>query len=191
MKTAVIYTRVSTTDQNPEVQLRELKAFAKRAGYQLVKIYTDHGYSGASTKRPAFLDMLEAAQRRQFKTLIVWKLDRLSRSLKDLVNTLADLHSYNIDFVSYTDKIDTSSAAGKMIFQITAVFAEFERDLIRERVKSGLANARAKGVRLGRPAISGRKAGEIKDLAAQGMNKRQIARQLRIDDKTVRKYLKG
>lgn len=152
-KTVAVYARVSTDKQKVDMQLQELNDFIKRSGWKLHKQYIDHGYTGANTKRPDFSNMMIDARQRKFDILIVWKLDRLSRSLKDLINTLDELGHLGIDFISYDNNLDTSTPTGKLVFQIIGAVAEFEKDIIRERVKAGLNNARSNGKQLGRPTI--------------------------------------
>jgi len=127
---------------------------------------------------------------RKFDVLLVWKLDRLSRSLKDLIGTLDELGHLGIDFVSYDNKIDTSSPTGKLVFQIVGAVAEFERDIISERVKAGLRNAKRKGKRLGRPPVPPFVIDKDRKLRAQGLSYRRIGRKLRVSEGIVRKRLK-
>src|SRR4030067_1810552 len=115
---------------------------------------TDQGYTGANTKSPAFAEMMFEARKRKFDVLLVWKLDRLSRSLNDLINTLDEMGSLEIHFISYDNNLDTTTPTGKLVFQIIGAVAEFEKDIIRERVRAGLENVRQKGKRLGRPEIN-------------------------------------
>lgn len=153
-KTVAIYARVSTDKQAVGMQLSELRDFVKRSNWKIYKEYIDQGYTGANTQRPAFTDMINQARKRKFEILLFWKLDRLSRSLKDLINTLYELGHLGVDFISYDNNLDTSTPTGKLVFQIVGAVAEFEKDIIRERVKAGLENAKRKGKRLGRPPIS-------------------------------------
>ncbi len=189
-KTAVIYARVSTDKQKVDMQLNELRQFATRSGWKIYEEYIDQNYTGGNTNRPAFLAMIEAARKRKFDILLVWKLDRLSRSLKDLINTLDELGGYGIDFVSYDNNLDTSTPTGKLVFQIVGAVAEFEKDIIRERVVAGLAAARAKGKRLGRPPISNITFEKAKEMRDQGKSFRAIGRELNIDEGTIRKRFK-
>lgn len=149
-----LYARVSTIDkgQDPELQLRELREYAGRRGWTIVAEYVDNGVSGVKESRPALNRLLAAARGRKFDVIAVWKLDRFGRSLKHLVTTLADLESLSIAFVSLRDGFDLSTPSGRLMFQIIGAMGEFERNLIRERVRAGMANARFKGRRLGRPA---------------------------------------
>jgi DNA invertase Pin-like site-specific DNA recombinase len=149
-----MYARVSTIDkgQDPDLQLRELREYVERRGWTIVNEYVDKGHSGAKESRPALNRMITDARRRKFDVIAVWKLDRFGRSLKHLVTALADLESLGITFVSLRDGFDLSTASGRLMFQIIGAMGEFERNLIRERVKAGMTNARRKGIRIGRPS---------------------------------------
>ncbi len=147
-----LYARVSTFNgQDPEMQLSELKEYASRRGWTITGEYVDKGVSGSQESRPELNQLMTDAHRRKFDAVLVWKIDRFGRSLKHLVNALADLCAYGISFVSFRDNLDLSTPSGRLMFQIIGAMAEFERSLIQERVKAGLRNARAKGKRLGRP----------------------------------------
>ena len=148
-----LYARVSTTDkgQDPDLQLRELREYAANRKWHIAGEYVDKGYSGAKESRPALNRMMADARRRKFDVIAVWKLDRFGRSLKHLVTSLADLESLGIAFVSLRDGFDLTTPSGRAMFGMCAVMAEFERALIRERVKAGMANAKRKGIRIGRP----------------------------------------
>ena len=155
MKRAVLYLRVSTVEQTTANQERELSDVAARMGCEIVKVYRDHGISGAKGRdeRPAFNALCRAAARREFDMVMAWSVDRLGRSLQDLVAFLAELHSAKIDLYLYQQGLDTTTPAGKAMFQMMGVFAEFERSMIQERVRAGLKRAKAEGKRLGRPRI--------------------------------------
>lgn len=189
-QTAAIYARVSTDKQKAEMQVVELKNYVKRRGFSLGQIYIDQGYTGSNTQRPAFARMMEAAHKRTFDVLVVWKLDRLSRSLKDLITTLETLGSLGIDFISYDNSLDTSTPTGKLVFHVVGSVAEFERDIIRERVRAGLANARRNGKRLGRPSILANVSPKIHTLKGKGLSNRVIAKKLGVGEATVRRALK-
>jgi DNA invertase Pin-like site-specific DNA recombinase len=139
MKRAVLYLRVSTIDQTTANQERELRAVAERAGWLIVKVYKDHGISGAKgrDKRPAYNQMLRDAFRPQFDVVMAWSVDRLGRSLQELVTFLGELHSLHVDLHLHQQGIDTTTPAGKALFQMMGVFAEFERSMIQERVRAG------------------------------------------------------
>ena len=148
-----IYVRVSTTNQgqDTEVQARDLREYASRRGWVVMEEYADH-VSGAKERRPALDKLMNDAKRRKFDVLLCWKLDRVGRSLKHLVNLLAELEAFGVALVSLSDSLDLSTPQGRLMFQIIAAMAEFERSLIAERVKAGMRNARAKGRRIGRPS---------------------------------------
>jgi DNA invertase Pin-like site-specific DNA recombinase len=136
--------------------------------------YTDTGVSGAKDSRPELNRLMLAAKRRQFDVVLCWKLDRFGRSLRHLVNALAELEAVGVAFVSPTDNLDLTTPAGRLMFQVIAAMGEFERELIRERVRAGLRNARAKGTRLGRPRVTV-DAARIGQLRAEGRSVREIA----------------
>jgi len=176
-KRAVIYARVSTDKQTIENQLRELEMVVQRNGWELVKVYQDEGISGSKGRdgRPQFDSLLKDAVRKEFDVVLSWSVDRLGRSLQDLVGFLNELHSKNIDLYLHQQGIDTTTPAGKALFQMMGVFAEFEKSMIQQRVKSGLARAKAKGVKLGRPKVTVRQERQVKDLRAAGVGIRKVA----------------
>src|SRR3989442_9188338 len=149
-----LYARVSTCNgQSNEMQLAELREYASRRGWEAINEYVDHGISGSKESRPELNRLMADAHMRHFDVVLCWKVDRFGRSLKHLVNALADLDSYGIAFVSLRDNLDLATPSGRLMFQIIGAMAEFERSLIQERVRAGLRNARAKGKRLGRPRV--------------------------------------
>ena len=151
MRTAV-YVRVSTVNgQSPEMQLTELREYVSRRGWEISREYVDHGVSGSKESRPELNRLMADAHTRKFDVVLCWKVDRFGRSLKHLVNALADLDAYGVAFVSLRDNLDLSTPSGRLMFQIIGAMAEFERSLIQERVRAGLQNARAHGKQLGRP----------------------------------------
>jgi DNA invertase Pin-like site-specific DNA recombinase len=152
-KKAVIYTRVNTMDQHPEMQKQELVDYVKRRGWSLYKEYSDKGVSGAVERRPALDALLEDCRSRKVDMVVVWKFDRFARSLKQLLNALELFRTLKIGFVSCTEAIDTSLPHGEMLFQIMGAIAQWERALITERVRAGLQHARSQGKRLGRPPL--------------------------------------
>ena len=149
---AALYARVSTADkgQNPEMQIRELQEYCGRRKWD-PEIFADPGFSGSKVNRPQLDRMMFACRRRLFDVVVVYRFDRFARSTKHLVDALEEFQNLGIQFVSLHENVDTTTAQGKLLFHIFAAIAEFERELTRERVRSGLANARAKGTRLGRP----------------------------------------
>src|SRR5262249_31720212 len=155
-KRAAIYVRVSTDKQTVENQLRELKQIAERRGWQVVEEYHDAGISGAKGReeRPGLDRMLKDASRRRFDVVMAWAIDRLGRSLIDLLGTIQGLEASGVDLFLEQQAIDTTTPAGKLMFQVTGAFAEFERSMIRQRVKAGLKRAAEQGTQLGRPRIA-------------------------------------
>ena len=192
-KRAAVYARVSTRNshQDPEVQLMALRHVAERAGWRVVEEYVDHGISGAKgrDKRPAFDRLMKDATRRQFDIIMAWSVDRLGRSLQDLVAFLGDVHAQGIDLYLDRQGVDTTTPGGKALFQMMGVFAEFEREMIRERVCAGLEKARAKGKRLGRPKVPLSVERSIRIARASGKGQLAIARDLRVGVSTVRRVL--
>jgi DNA invertase Pin-like site-specific DNA recombinase len=153
---AALYARVSTINhgQDPEVQLGELREFCKRRGFIVAHEYVDKGISGSREKRPALDKLLADCRKRLVDAVVVYRYDRFARSLRQLVNALEEFRSLGIDFISIHEGVDTSTPNGRLVFGIFASIAEFERELIRDRVRSGLAAAKAKGKRIGRPRVS-------------------------------------
>jgi len=185
MRTA-IYARVSTTNHGQDVtlQTRDLEQFAQARGWGLVDSYIDVGISGAKDKRPELNRLMADAHKRRFDVVLVWKLDRFGRSLRHLVNALAEFESLGIAFVSLSDNLDLSTASGRLMFNIIGAMAEFERELIRERVKAGMKNAKAKGARIGRPRVAVDTT-RIAALRASGLSWPSIAREMGVSVGTV------
>jgi DNA invertase Pin-like site-specific DNA recombinase len=184
-----IYARVSTKDQSCELQVRDLRAYCTARGFDLVGEYVDVGQSGAKDSRPELNKLMDDARKRQFDAIVVWRFDRFARSTKHLLSALEEFRSLGIQFISYQENIDTSSALGQALFTIVSAVAQLERDLIRERVSAGIRNARANGKRLGRPRVKANLE-EILQLRAEGHSLRKIAAKLGIGDGTVRDRLK-
>ena len=188
-----IYARVSTGEQNPELQLRELREYAARRGFLLHREYVDQA-SGDVRRRgrraPAFDALMADARRRRFDCVLVWKYDRFARSLGALVAALQEFRDLGVDFISHTQAIDTTTPMGRLFFHVIGSFAEFERDVIVERVRAGLANARAKGKRLGRPVHDPGAETRIVALKGEGLSLREIAARERLSPSGVRKMLK-
>jgi len=191
MKRAVLYLRVSTADQTTANQERELREIAGRAGYEIVRVYKDHGISGAKgrDKRPAFDGLCRDATQRKFDVVMAWSVDRLGRSLQDLIGFLSELHALGIDLFLHQQGLDTTTPAGKAMFQMLGVFAEFERSMIKERVRAGLARAKAAGTKLGRPLLPQVTEDAIRAaLSQQGRpGVRKIAAQFGVDPSTVQR----
>lgn len=190
IRSVALYARVSTLDkgQDPELQLRELRAYAELQGLAIAEEYVDHGVSGAKDSRPALNRMMADAKLHKFEAVLVWKLDRFSRSLRHLVNSLEILRLAGVSLISLRDNIDLSTAAGRAMFQMIGVFAEFEREITRERVLAGLRNAVAKGKTLGRKKRVGVDVARIGELRSEGKSWRAIERILQIPQATCRAY---
>ena len=181
-KRVAIYARVSTDGQTTDNQVRELVAAAQRHGWEVTIEYVDKGISGAKGReaRPAFNALCQAMARREFDMIAAWSVDRLGRSVQDLVTFLGELHGKHVDLYLHQQGLDTTTPAGKALFQMMGVFAEFERSMIVERVKAGLSRARAQGKRLGRPPLDTKIEAEVEVLRAQGKGIIKISRELGI-----------
>lgn len=191
MKRAAIYARVSTHNgQNPEMQIDEVRAYCHRRGWEIVNEYVDEGISGSKEHRPALNTLLSDCRKRLVDAVVVYRYDRFARSLRQLINALEEFRALGIDFVSIHEGVDTSTPNGRLIFGIFASIAEFERDLIRERVRSGLAFAKSKGKQLGRPRV----AVDIDKVTAMRSSKQSylsIARSLGVGEATVRRAIRA
>ncbi len=170
------------------MQIRDLEAYAKARGWTIRDTYVDEGISGSQAKRPGLDRLLSACRRRQVDVVLVWRLDRLGRSLKHLIMTLDELQSLGVAFVSLNEQLDCTTATGQLLLHLLGAFAEFERAIIRERVKAGLANARNKGKRLGRPSLAIDPL-QVKTLRTTGHSIREIALQLHVSPASVHKTL--
>jgi DNA invertase Pin-like site-specific DNA recombinase len=166
------------------MQLSELREYATRRVLSIHEEYVDQGISGSKESRPALNRLMTDAQKCKFDAVLVWKIDRFGRSLKHLVNSLADLSAYGIAFISLRDNLDLSTPSGRLMFQIIGAMAEFERALIQERVKAGLRNARAKGKRIGRPRHEVDSSMVLK-LRAEGLSWRAVSEHLKLGLGTV------
>jgi DNA invertase Pin-like site-specific DNA recombinase len=189
MRRAVFYVRVSTLDQTTANQERELREIAARMGCEVVKVYKDHGISGAKGRngRPAFDALCRDATKRQFDVIMAWSVDRLGRSLQDLVGFLSEIHALRIDLYLHQQGLDTTTPAGKAMFQMMGVFSEFERAMIQERVRAGLARARDEGKRLGRPPIAAELQERILEARAAGLSVRKAAAKFGVNAATVQR----
>jgi DNA invertase Pin-like site-specific DNA recombinase len=182
---AAIYARVSTNNgQDPTVQTRELREYCQRRGWEIAGEYVDVGVSGAKENRPQLDALLAACRKRQVDAVVVYRYDRFARSLRQLVNALEEFRSLGIEFISLHEGVDTSAPNGRLVFGIFASIAEFERELIRDRVKSGIAAARSRGKALGRPRIAV-DAERIAILRASGLSWPKIAAKLGLSVESV------
>src|ERR1700722_1743705 len=178
------YSRVSTLNQDTDMQTRELREYCARRGWELVHEYVDEGVSGAKESRPALNSLMLDARKRRFDVIAVWKFDRMARSVTHLLRVLEEFRSLGIEFISLSESIDTSTPTGKMVFTVLGAVAELERSLISERVRAGLRNARAKGKTLGRPKCDVNRS-EVERLRAQGASWRVIGRNLGVSATTA------
>jgi DNA invertase Pin-like site-specific DNA recombinase len=179
LKRAAIYVRVSTVEQGTDLQEHELQEYCERRGWSYV-VYRDKGQSGAKNDRPALTAMLNDLRRRKIDVVVVWALDRLARSLKQLLSIAEECKSVGVDLVSLKQNVDTTLPAGRLTFQVLGAVAEFEREMLRERVKAGMAQARRSGKHIGRPARRKFHAGEIgrmRLLRSQGTSVRRLAKE--------------
>ena len=192
MKCVAIYIRVSTSKQDTDNQRRELEAVAKRSGWQDVKVFEDAGISGAKGRdqRPGLDAMMKGVNAREFDMVASWSVDRLGRSLTDLLGILQGLQEKGVDLFLHQQGLDTSTTAGKAMFQMLGVFAEFERGIIRERVNAGLARARAKGTKLGRRRVKPSVEARIVELRANGDGIHKIRKKLNVGTSVVQRVFK-
>jgi DNA invertase Pin-like site-specific DNA recombinase len=194
-KRVAIYLRVSTDEQTTANQEGSLREVAAHSGHEIVAVYRDEGISGSKgpDKRPGFDAMHKDASRRKFDIVMAWSVDRLGRSLQDLIGFLSELHALGIDLALHQQGIDTTTPAGKAMFQMMGVFAEFERSMIRERVNAGIARAKAAGKHCGRPFIDTKLEGRIRDALATpgrpGLHK--LAKQFGVGTGTVQRIAHG
>ncbi len=187
---AALYARISTLNhgQDPEVQLGELREFCKRRGFEIVDEYVDTGISGSRERRPALDKLLADCRKRLVDAVVVYRYDRFARSLRQLVNSLEEFRALDIEFISIHEGVDTSTPNGRLIFGIFASIAEFERELIRDRVRSGLAAAKAKGKRIGRPRVAADVL-RIASLRRQGRSWAEITRATGVSKGTAQRSL--
>lgn len=184
---AAIYGRVSTDWQTTENQTVALKEVAERRSWEVVEVYIDHAISGAKgrDKRPGFDQMLKDANRRKFDVVMTWSIDRMGRSLRNLLETIEHLEATGVDLYLDQQNIDTTTPAGKLLFQVTGAFAEFERSMIQQRVNAGLVRAGAQGKRLGRPKIDAKTEWAICQALATGQGILKTAAQFGVGSGTV------
>lgn len=186
-KRVTIYARVSTKDQHPETQVNDLKRYARDRGFKVMKVYEEKA-SGKRADRPEFQKLLDDIRKRKTDAVLVWKLDRLARSTRELLNRLEEFRTINVELISYTENIDTTTPAGKALFSMVAVFAEFENDIRSERIIAGMQNAKSKGKQLGRPTISDETIRRIRQMQKQGLPDSQIIRTVKVSRNTLKKY---
>lgn len=185
---AATYLRVSRSDQSSTLQADETHELVHRRGWTLARTFVDDGLSGATDKRPAFRELRDAARRRDFDVLVVYRSDRLFRSLRELLATLDELRELGIGFVSVHEPFDTTTSAGRLLLQVVGAFAEFERNVLRERTRSGLEAARRRGARVGRPRtfVDVPRAMQLRRLRQSWSS---IARQLGVKERTLHRAI--
>ncbi|MBL6948321.1 MAG: recombinase family protein [Rhodospirillales bacterium] len=192
-KRVAFYVRVSTDGQTTENQRLELEKVAKGRGWEIAAVFDDNGISGSKGRehRKQFDQLIKAATRGEFDLVASWSVDRLGRSLQDLIGFLSELHGVGCDLYLHQQGIDTTTPAGKMMFQMCGVFAEFERSMIQERVKAGLERARANGKTLGRPSTSDQTRKRVLKAKGKGLSLRKIAAEVGVSLGTVHNIIKA
>ena len=190
MNRVALYARVSTKDQHAENQILDLRGYASARKWEIVGEFIDQGVSGAKTNREGLDKLMELVRHRQVDVVLVWKFDRFARSMSHLLNALEEFKSLGVGFVSFTEAIDTTSSLGKFVFGVFSSLAEFERDLIRERVKAGMSKAKLRGKKFGRPGLN-LDVAQVKALRSQGLSCRAIAEKLNCSKSLVAKLCSG
>jgi DNA invertase Pin-like site-specific DNA recombinase len=191
IKRVGLYARVSTVHgQDPEVQLLELREYCQRRGVEIAEEFVDKGISGSRERRPGLDRLMVACRKRLLDAVVVYRYDRFARSLRQLVNALEEFRALDIDFISLHEGVDTSTPNGRLVFGIFASIAEFERELIRDRVRSGIAAAKAKGKKLGRPKVDA-DLERISSLRASGASWRAISRRTGVSVRTILRAVEG
>jgi len=185
MQKVAIYARISTSDkgQDLDTQLLPLREYVERRGWQIYEIYTDQ-ISGSKESRPSLDELMKEAHKKKFDCVLVFRFDRFARSTKHLITALETFSSLGIDFISYQEAVDTTTPAGKMMFTLISAFAEFERSIIQERVRAGIAKARMKGKRIGRPRVEV-DVKEVRRLRKEGLSIRGIAERVGVSKSLI------
>ena len=189
-KRVALYARVSTLDkgQDPETQLVQLRGYAQARNFEVITEFIDYA-SGTSEDRTQYKLMMAAAKKRKIDVVLVWRYDRFARSTQALVNALKEFQSLGIDFISYQENIDTTTPTGELIFHVMASLAQFESSLISQRVKAGMARAKAQGKLISRPKISIQKQQELFELQKMGLSMSKISKKAKVAYGTVYNYL--
>ncbi len=189
---AALYARVSTDDrgQDPETQLRQLREYADRRGFEIAGEFVDYA-SGTRNDRPQFRKLMEAARRREVDVVLVWRYDRFARSTQSLVNALMEFRALGVDFIGFQENVDTTTPQGELVFGLMASLAQFESALIGERVRAGMARARAQGRRISRPPIPAATRKRIEELARRGRSINGIAKELGVGYGTAWNYVRA
>ena len=189
MKRATIYARVSTREQNVDMQLIDLRSYAKARDLNVIQEYIDYA-SGSKNDRKNYLKLFDDVRKRKTDIVLVWKFDRFARSTKELISALEEFHSIGVDFISFKENMDTFTHTGKILFTIISAFAEFEKAVLRERVVAGMEKARATGIEFGRPKIPGFKIQAALEMRASGTNWKEICKKLGISKSAYYKFVK-
>ncbi len=190
--TTAIYARVSTKGQDTDNQIDQLREVASKAGWEISEVFVDHGISGAKgrNQRPGLDTLLKAVTRRDVTRVMVWSVDRLGRSLQDLIATLNEINESGADLYLHQQSIDTSTPAGRALFGMLGVFAEFERSIISSRVRAGLEKAKARGQKLGRKAVPPIIKKQIRELREDGLSQTKIANRVGLSQAKVSQVLR-
>ena len=183
MKRVIIYARVSTKEQNVDMQLIDLRDYAKARKLNVVKEYIDYA-SGSRSDRENYRKLFDDVQKRKTDVVLVWKFDRFARSTKELIIALEEFNNLGVDFISYKENIDTSTPAGKILFTMISAFAEFERAIIRERVKAGMEKAKLRGAKIGRPKIPPFTIKKVLEFHEKGTPYKEIIKKMKISKST-------
>jgi DNA invertase Pin-like site-specific DNA recombinase len=189
MKRVIIYARVSTKEQNVDMQLIDLKQYAEARRLNIVREYIDYA-SGSKSDRVSYKKLFDDVRKRKTDSVLVWKFDRFARSTKELINALEEFNNLGVDFISYKENIDTSTPAGKIFFTMISAFAEFERDIIRGRVKAGMEKAKLRGARIGRPQIPPFIKQKVIMLKERGLTYKEIIKQVKISKSAYYEIIK-
>jgi DNA invertase Pin-like site-specific DNA recombinase len=187
---AAIYGRVSTKEQDVEMQLADLRRFVEARGWMIAGEYVDQGYSGSKDRRPALDRLMADARKRKIDAVLCWRFDRMARSTRHLVGMLEEFRALGVDFVSHQEAVETSTPAGKVLFVVISAFAEFERSILIERVNAGIARAKANGVRFGRPRIDRIPLDRIVAEFDRLRNTKQVALLLNTSPSTIQRRLR-
>jgi DNA invertase Pin-like site-specific DNA recombinase len=190
MKKVIIYARVSTREQKVDMQITDLKQYAEARKLKVVREYIDYA-SGAKSDRANYKKLFDDVRKRKTDVVLVWKFDRFARSTKELINALEEFNNLGVDFISYKEKIDTSTPAGRILFTMISAFAEFERAIIRERVIAGMEKAKAKGTRIGRPKIAPFTIEKVLEMRGRGISYKEIIKKLKISKSAYYKILQA
>jgi DNA invertase Pin-like site-specific DNA recombinase len=188
-KKAVIYTRVSTQEQHTENQLGDLLRYAEARGFEVVKVFQEKA-PGMDMNRKDYKELLEIVRKRKTDIVLVWRFDRFARSTKELIERLEEFRTLGVEFISYTENIDTTSPAGRVLFTIISSFAQFENDIRSERIKAGMKRIKEQGKPIGRPGVKSHLIEAVQQLKAKGEPISGIMKQLELSRNTVKKYLK-